>query len=113
MKQDFTLTDIKNFLMESLNIKWFGEVYDEELNNGNCKKVKLSDFETLKCFRFYITQVDINSNNKNSFLNGESWAYVPVVVYEDTFKLPFCCDLSKEWKQFKLNEKEANNTAEL
>ena len=105
--QDFTLTDIKDFLLEELDLIWYGEILDRTLNGGQYRKAKMSDFEILQSLRFQVKekQSKMMSVGKVEYYElGD----VSIIVFDDTFTLPHSIDCSAKWKSFKEKRKETN-----
>lgn len=106
-KQDFTLTDIKDFLLQELDLKWYGEILDYSLNGGQYRPAKMTDFEVLQSLRFQVKEKQSKMMSVGK-VEYNQIGDVPIIIFGDTFKLTYDGDFSDKWKTFKAKRKETN-----
>ena len=106
-KHDFTLIDLKDFLLEEFELKWYGEILDYSLNGGQYRPAKMSDFEILNSLRFQVKEKQTKMMSVGKVEHYEL-GDVAIIVFGDTFIIPYSGDYSEKWKNFKAKRKESN-----
>ena len=106
---DFTIQDIKDFMADVCKLKWCGEIYDEEFEQY--RMAKMEDFNMLKTSGLIVTP--IRTEAEKVFYDSTRSQELPVIIYENTFKVLMGRDYSNEWQNFKAERKEINMAAGL
>ena len=106
-KQDFTLVDIKDFLLKEFELKWNGEIFDDTINGGQFRKATMRDFETNKTLKFLVAEKRPRMTGAGKVEYYEL-GDILISVDDKHFKILFCGDYSDKWKTFKDNKKESN-----
>ena len=100
-QQDFTIQDIKDFMLNVCKLKWYGEIYDYELN---CyRQATIDDFKTFKRSELFV--VEMRSEGQNEYYDSTAACSLPVIIFKDDFKIPRGRDYSKKWQEFKAHRK--------
>ena len=99
-EQDFTLQDIKDFMLEVMKYKWYGEIYDDEI--GQYRNATIDDFNQFK--RSTLFAVKIGSKGHKSY-DSTRVQGLNVIIYRDTFRIPTGRDFSDKWQEFKTQRK--------
>ena len=100
MTQDFTLQDIKDFMLEVMKYKWYGEIFDDE--SGQYRDAIIEDFNQLK--RSTLFAVEIGKDGQK-FYDSTRVQGLNVIIYRDTFRIPTGRDFSDKWQEFKIQRK--------
>ena len=89
-EQNFTLQDIKDFMMEKLKLKWYGDIYDDEI--GQYRPAEMKDFERIRGWSFQCA--DIKNPNLGLF-------DIRLIVNSLDFRMPWTRgDCSSKWQEF-------------
>lgn len=86
-EQIFTVDDIKDFMQEVINLRWYGKVFD----GIQYRDATIKDFDRIRSWRFQCKSM------KNSDLGLLD---VIAVVTESTFRVLSKGDYSAEWQEF-------------
>lgn len=100
-QQDFTIQDIKDFMLEVMKFKWYGEVLDYDL--GAYRDATIEDFKQLKRSELFVLK--IRSEAQKNYYDSTAVQQLPVIIFGDEFRIPRGRDFSKEWKEFKEERK--------
>ncbi len=99
-EQDFTMQDIKDFMLEVMKYKWYGEIYDDEI--GQYRNATIEDFNQFK--RSTLFAVKIGSEGQK-FYDSTRVQGLNVIIYGDIFRIPRGKDFSDKWQEFKTQRK--------
>ncbi len=95
-EQNFTIQDIKDFMMEKLKLKWYGDIYDDE--TGQYRLAEMKDFERIMAWSFQCT--DIKNPDLGLF-------DVRIIVNTMDFRMPWTRgDCSAKWQDFRAQRHE-------
>ncbi|MBO5955006.1 MAG: hypothetical protein J6Q13_03470 [Clostridia bacterium] len=97
--QDFTLNDIRDFMLSELLVNWFGEIFDDE--KGVYRHATEEDFKILKTTKFQVKD-----------LKEDKLFDLKVVLCGNTFNVVRGEDLTLKWINFK-NKREKENVADI
>ena len=97
--QDFTLNDIRDFMLSEISVNWFGEIFDEE--KGVYRHATLEDFNILKATKFQVKD-----------LKDENLFDLKVVLCGNTFSVVRGKDLTSSWINFK-KQRELEKSADI
>ena len=97
--QDYTLNDIRDFMLTELNVNWFGEIFDEE--KGVYRHATLEDFSIFKTTKFQVKD-----------LKEEKLFDLKVVLCGNSFKVVRGEDLTNSWINFK-KRRELEKSADI
>jgi len=100
-QQDFTIQDIKDFMLEAMKIKWYGEILDYELNAY--RDATIEDFNQFKRSELFV--VEIRNEAQKKYYESTAVAQLPVIIFGDIFRIPRGRDYSKKWQEFKIQRK--------
>ena len=95
--QDFTIHDIRDFIISELSLDWSGDIFDEE--KGVYRKAEVSDFNTLKTTKFKV-------EDKKGLTD------LKIILYGNKFTVVDGEDLSLNWIKFK-NERELERISSM
>ena len=99
-QQDFTIQDIKDFMLNVMKIKWYGEIFDYDLN---CyRQATIEDFNQFKRSDLF---VEIRSEAQKNYYDSTAVQQLPVIIFGDMFRIPRGRDYSKKWQKFKIQRK--------
>ena len=99
-QQDFIIQDIKNFILEEMQIKWYGEIFD--CNKLQYRDATIEDFNEFKRNKLYV--VEIKNEEQKNFYDSTKALSLPVIIVEDTF-IALGRNYSKKWQEFKAYKK--------
>ena len=97
-QQDFTLQDVKDFMLEAMKYKWFGEIYDDEI--GQYRNATIEDFNQFKRSTLFVVEGEGKKFYDSTRVQG-----LNVIIYGDIFKIPMGRDYSDKWQEFKMQRK--------
>ena len=106
MKTNFTIQDIKDFMLQTCNLKWYGEVYDEELDLCRLSSIE-DDFTELKTNTLIV--VKIRKNEQLNYFDSSRIQRISATIFENTFRISGSCDYSDEWQYYLASKKENSN----
>ena len=102
MKQaDFTIQDVKDFMLEVCKLKWYGEILDYEL--GRYRTATIEDFN--RYTRSELIVVPIRSEFEKKFYDSTRIQEIGFIIFGDMFRVPAGRDYSNEWQEFKAHRK--------
>lgn len=86
-EQKFDLLDIKDFMLEKLNLRWYGMIFD----GVQYRTANIKDFSRINSWRFQCKD-----------MKNPDWGLMDVinVVTEGTFRVIRRGDYSQEWQEF-------------
>ena len=100
-EQDFTIQNIKDFMLEVMKYKWYGEVLDYDL--GAYRDATIEDFKQLKRNELFV--VEIRSEAQKNYYDSTAVQQLPVIIFGDEFRIPRGRDYSEKWQEFKSKRK--------
>lgn len=95
-KQDFTIQDIKEFMLTQCKLKWYGEILDDEL--GQYRTATIEDFSQLKRSTLFVVKTE---DQKVNYYDSTRVRELNVIIFGDIFRIPRGRDYSKQWQEFK------------
>lgn len=99
--QDFTIQDIKDFMLEVMQIRWYGEIFD--CNKLQYRDATIEDFNEFKRSKLFV--VEIKNEDQKKYYEPTAVAQLPVIIFGDIFRIPRGRDYSKKWQEFKIQRK--------
>ena len=89
-KRNYNLQDIKDFMLEKLKLKWYGDIYDDEI--GQYRPAEMKDFEIIRAWSFQCKDI------KNPELGLFD---IRLIVNLLDFRMPWTRgDCSHKWQEF-------------
>ncbi len=85
--QEFDLLDIRDFMLEKLNLRWYGKIFD----GVQYRDANIKDFDRINSWRFQCKDI-----------KNPEWGLIDIinVVTEGTFRVIRRGDYSQEWQDF-------------
>lgn len=88
--KNFTIKNIKDFMLEHCGWKWFYDILDQE--TGNYRLAINKDFERITTNQIQVFEVDKTIS--------DCMREILIVVSNDTFKIYGIGDYSKSWQDY-------------
>lgn len=99
--QDFSLDDVRDFLIKELSLNWLGQIFDEQL--GVYRYANIEDFDAPKETKF---QVENLKEQRDELVD------VKIILFNNCFKVVGGEDLTFQWLRFK-RQRELENNADV
>ena len=91
-EKNYNLQDIRDFMKQQLNLKWYYKIYDEEI--GQYRPALMKDFERIRSWRFEC--IGETSGTPEKWIGD-----VVIIVNNKDFRIPWSRgDCSQEWQDF-------------